>query len=128
MENIIECKKDSEGGSQNHPHFIDILAPIAIKISSPKVPPDKEATDLFLECQDMVRLVYKQKDVVRRQNSLIEANKKIKNTLTIFCKKKEELQANGKDTIELDIMMKTLDELLFEMAEKVLGINIRTLK
>lgn len=83
---------------------------------------------LYNDCQDVAKAVYKHKDTVKKQQALIEANKKIKEARVEIGKLSKQMQEKKQDTTEIDKMSSDLEKLTITLANDIMGINIATLQ
>jgi MoxR-like ATPase len=111
LKNVCWARPDQE--RTVHSEVLSLIAPEKNKIVT-----------LFAECQDIAKSVYKHKDPGKKQNSLIEANKKIKDASVEIQRLKNDMKAKKQETADVDKMLNTLDQLLAQMASDVLGLSI----
>jgi MoxR-like ATPase len=90
-------------------------------------PEKNKIVTLYSDCLDLSKGVYKHKDAAKKQNALIEANKKIKEARVTINGLKKDLITKKQDTSEIEKMEMELERLMISMANDVLGTSIATL-
>jgi len=91
-------------------------------------PEKNKIMTLYEECQETAKSVFKAKEAGKKQNALVEANKKIKDARVQIGKLKNDMEAKKQDTKEVEKMDSELEKLTIQMASEVLGVNIAALQ
>lgn len=110
------CWNKPEQATQVHSLILKLIAPEKNKILK-----------YYEDCQLVVKEVYKQKDVSKKQQAMIEANKKIKDAIVEIERLRKDMLAKKQDTTEVENMEKELNGLMISLTSEVLGINIASL-
>jgi MoxR-like ATPase len=111
------CWNKPEQEKSVHSLILEMISPEKNKIMT-----------LYTDCLDISKGVYKHKDAVKKQNALIEANKKIKEARVTINGLKKDLISKKQDTTEIEKMEMDLERLMISMANDVLGTSIATLE
>lgn len=109
----------------NKPEQEKTVHSIILKLISPE---KNKILTKYEECQEVAKTVYKQKDANKKQQAMIEANKKIKDAKVEIEKLKRDMSAKKQDTTEVEKMETELEKMMIAMASEVLGINVASLQ
>ena len=111
------CWNKPDQEKKVHSTILEVISPERNKINT-----------FYNDCQDVAKNVYKHHDPVKRQQALIEANKKIKEARVEIGRLKKDMLSKKQDISAIEKMENELEGLTISMASDVLGVNIATLK